>query len=456
MPSVCFYFQVHQPYRIKKYRAFDVGNDSSYFNDNSECDLNNKKILQKVAGKSYLPANALMLHLLQKHPEFKISYSLSGVLLEQLEEYSPETLESFQKLVDTGRVELLSETYHHSLSSLYSEEEFREQVKMHKKKIKDLFGVTPKIFRNTELIYDNTIANKVARMGYKAMITEGAGHILDWRSPNYLYRSSEKSKLKLLLKNYKLSDDIAFRFSSHDWEEYPLTAPKFAEWVSAVNGSGNVVNLFMDYETFGEHQWEDTGIFHFLEKLPEEILHHPDNDFVTPSEATDRYDTFGEIDVPFAISWADIERDLSAWLSNPMQHEAVRHLYELEELIKHTHDPTLIADWRKLQTSDHFYYMCTKWFADGDVHKYFNPYDSPYDAFIAFMNVLHDIQLRGRQLTKTNKKKNEKEISKKKKFKKSGKEKTKSSGKEKGGDKKKDRKKGGKKEAGRKIKKGRG
>ncbi len=394
MPSVCFYFQVHQPYRIKNYRVFDIGKDSEYFNDNSEKDLNNEKILKKVAQKSYLPANAVLLELLKKHPEFKVSFSLSGVFLEQIEKSSPETLESFQKLVETGRVEILSETYYHSLSFLYSPKEFREQVSLHKRKIKKLFGVVPRVFRNTELIYNNALAKEIEDMGFSGIISEGADHVLGWRSPNFLYRPKNTSKLKLLLKNYRLSDDIAFRFSCKDWEGYPLTAPQFAEWVSAVNGNGNVVNLFMDYETFGEHQWEDTGIFEFLRHLPGEILKNPDNGFVTPSEAIEHYDEVAELDVPHFISWADVERDLSAWLSNDLQHNAIEKLYAMESDILKTRDKKLINDWRKLQTSDHFYYMCTKWFADGDVHKYFNPYESPYDAFISFMNVINDLHLR--------------------------------------------------------------
>ena len=394
MPSVCFYFQVHQPYRIKHYRVFDIGHDSAYFNDNSENDLNNRRILEKVARKSYLPANRTILELIKKHPEFKVSYSLSGVLLEQLEKFSPETLQSFQDLAKTGNAEFLSETYYHSLSFLYSPEEFRTQVKLHRKKIKELFGQEPKVFRNTELIYNNSLAVEIEKMGYKGILAEGADHILGWRSPNFLYRPKGTKKLSVLLKNYRLSDDIAFRFSSRDWKEYPLTAPKFSQWVSQVNGNGNLVNLFMDYETFGEHQWEDTGIFEFLRHLPGEILKHPDNDFITPSEAINRYSPVSELDVHNFVSWADIERDLSAWLSNPIQNDAIRKLYDLEKTVLGSKDKKLIEDWRKMQTSDHFYYMCTNWFADGDVHKYFNPYSSPYEAFISFMNALGDLRLR--------------------------------------------------------------
>ncbi len=394
MSSVCFYFQVHQPYRIKDYRIFDVGKDSKYFNDESESDMNNAKVLRKVAQKSYLPTNALLLELLQTHPELKVSFSLSGTLLEQLEEYSPETLTSFQKLVNTGQVELLSETFYHSLSFLYSREEFRRQVTLHRKKIEELFGVTPRVFRNTELIYNNDLAKEVENMGYAGILAEGADHVLGWRSPNFLYRPEGTKNIKLLLKNYKLSDDIAFRFSSREWADYPLTAPKFARWVSAVNGNGNVVNLFMDYETFGEHQWEDTGIFDFLRHMPAEILKHPDNDFVTVSEALERYDHAAHLDIPHFMSWADEERDLSAWLSNALQHDAIKAVYELEEGVIETANVDILDDWRKLQTSDHFYYMCTKWFADGDVHKYFSPYESPYDAFLVYMNAIHDLKAR--------------------------------------------------------------
>lgn len=394
MASVCFYFQVHQPFRIKDYRVFDIGNDREYFNDDTERDINNKKILNKVASKCYLPTNAILLELLQKYPEFKISFSFSGVVLEQFEQFSPETLASFQKLVETGRVEILDETFHHSLSFLYSKEEFRRQVKLHREKIEKLFGVTPAVFRHTELIYNNDLAREIESMGYKGILAEGADHVLDWRSPNYLYKPTGTKNIKLLLKNYRLSDDIAFRFSAQDWSGYPLTATKFAEWVSQVNGAGDIVNLFMDYETFGEHQWEHSGIFEFLRQLPGEILKHPDNNFLTPSEIVERYNPVAEIDVPNFMSWADIERDLSAWIGNPMQHDALKGVYALEEEVLGAGEEVLERDWRRLQTSDHFYYMCTKYFSDGDVHKYFNPYNTPYEAFIAYMNVLADMRLR--------------------------------------------------------------
>ena len=394
MASICFYFQVHQPYRIKRYRVFDIGQDSNYFNDESDQDLNNRRIFEKVAGKSYLPTNKLLFKLMKQHPEFRVSFSFSGVFLDQAETFSPETLQSFKDLIDTGQVEVLDETYYHSLSFLYSRDEFKRQVKLHRERIQELFGVTPQVFRNTELIYNNDLAWEIEQMGYKGILAEGADHILGWRSPNFLYSTPGTSSIKLLLKNYRLSDDIAFRFSDKGWADHPLTAPKFSNWVNSVNGNGNVINLFMDYETFGEHQWEDTGIFNFLDALPGEILKHPDNDFVTPSEAIDRYDTFAELEIPNFISWADMERDLSAWLSNSIQNDAIAKLYELEKDVYETGDEAIIEDWRKMQTSDHFYYMCTKWFNDGDVHKYFNPYETPYEAFIAFMNTLKDLKLR--------------------------------------------------------------
>jgi len=393
MPAICFYFQVHQPYRTKKYRIFDVGNNHEYWNG-EDGDLNNGRVLRKVAGKCYLPANELLLRLLERYPDFKISYSLSGVVLDQFERYEPKVLDSFKRLSDTGRVELLSETYYHSLAFLYSPNEFHEHVRMHRDKIKELFGQEPRIFRNTELIYSNDIARAIEGMGYEGILAEGADHVLGWRSPDFLYHPKGTGDIKLLLKNYKLSDDIAFRFSSKLWEEYPLNAEKYGQWISAKNGTSQIINLFMDYETFGEHQWEDTGIFKFLEALPGELMKHQDNFFVTPREAVHRFVPVAELDVPHLISWADVERDLTAWTANDMQQDALRKLYALEQRIRHSGDARLIEDWRRLQTSDHFYYMCTKWFADGDVHAYFNPYESPYEAFINFANVLKDIELR--------------------------------------------------------------
>ncbi len=392
MKSVCFYFQVHQPYRVKRYRIFDVGHDAEYFNDRSESDLNNRRIVEKVARKSYIPATRMLLELLKKHPEFRVSYSFSGIALEQLERYVPEALELFKAVVDTGQVEVLGETYYHSLAFFYSRAEFERQVAKHRDIIRRIFGVWPRIFRNTELSYRNDLAHWAENAGYAGVIAEGWDPILGWRSPNYVYRPIGAQRIGLLLKNYRLSDDVAFRFSSREWKEWPLTSEKFGQWLREADG--DTVNLFMDYETFGEHQWEDTGIFHFLEALPREVLNSPGLDFKTPSEVVSSYDARGEIDMPHIVTWADSDRDLTAWVGNPMQKAAIDSIYALEDAILATNDHKFLEDWRRLQTSDHFYYMCTKWFADGDVHAYFSPYESPYDAYIAYMNALSDLRLR--------------------------------------------------------------
>jgi len=389
MASVCFYFQVHQPNRLRHYTVFD--NHANYFDD-----LKNSQICRKVANKSYLPTNRLLLDLIRKHDgRFKVAFSITGVLLEQLEKFSPEVISTFDALARTGCVEFLGETYYHSLSFLYSREEFIRQVSLHSKTIENYFGQTPRIFRNTELIYNNTLASFIeSQTGFDAVLCEGAGHILGYRSPNFVYKPVGCNHLKLLMKNYQLSDGIAFRFSNKDWPQWPLTAEKFADWINRINGNGNTINLFMDYETFGEHQWADTGIFDFLRHLPEKILRHPDNNFKTPSEVIAAYPVMDSIDVPNLVSWADTERDISAWLGNAMQSNAIHELYKIENLIKSCGDPQILADWRLMQTSDHFYYMCTKYFSDGDVHKYFNPYDSPYDSYINFMNILGNLKLR--------------------------------------------------------------
>ncbi|MGV8087168.1 MAG: glycoside hydrolase family 57 protein [Candidatus Woesearchaeota archaeon] len=390
MPNICFYFQVHQPYRMRKYSVFDIGNKSDYFDD-----VKNSEVMKKVAKKCYLPTNAVMLELINKYKNtsrpFKISYSITGVALEQFEKYAPEVLESFKNLADTGCVEFLSETYYHSLSYLYSKEEFKSQVEMHRKKIKQLFNQEPIVFRNTELIFNNEIANFVEQLGFKGMLAEGADHILDWRSPNYVYRAKTTTNMRLLLKNYKLSDDIAFRFGQKSWKEYPLTAEKYASWINS--HSEHSLNLFMDYETFGEHQWEDTGIFNFLRQLPHELLKNHHTTFIWPSELCS-IEPVAELDIHNYVSWADIERDLSAWVGNNMQNSALEEVYLLEKAIKDVNNKALLEDWRRLTTSDHFYYMCTKYFNDGDVHKYFNPYDTPYESYINFMNILNDIILR--------------------------------------------------------------
>jgi alpha-amylase len=391
MVSVCFYFQVHQPFRLRHYSVFDIGKNQHYFDDEK-----NRAICNKVAQKCYLPTNKLLLSLIKRTGgKFRVSYSISGVALEQFATYCPEVLDTFRELAKTGAVEFLSETYYHSLSYLYSKTEFVEQIKKHDDYMMKLLGCPkPTIFRNTELIYNNELAKFIEDMGYKGIIAEGADHIMGWKSPNFIHRPVTCTSLALLLKNFRLSDDIAFRFSNKGWEEWPLTSEKFCQWVNAYNGNGETLNLFMDYETFGEHQWEDTGIFKFLEAFAFDHLKHGDNNFMTPSEVIASYPVRGELDVHNMISWADMERDLSAWLGNKMQHASINELYMIESRVKATKDQVLIESWRRLTTSDHFYYMCTKWFSDGDVHKYFNPYDSPYDSFIAFMNTLNDIIIR--------------------------------------------------------------
>ncbi len=351
--------------------------------------------MRKVTRKCYLPTNKVLLDLIKEHKgKFKISFSITGTVIEQMEKYAPEALESFKELVKTGNVDIVAETYHHSLAYIFSKEEFKEQLQMHRKKIKQTFNVNPKVFRNTELIFNNELAKYIQDLGYEAILAEGADHVLRGRTPNHVYKTVYSDKIKVLLKNYKLSDDIAFRFSNKGWNEHPLTIEKYTRWINQVNGSGELVNLFMDYETFGEHQWEDTGIFEFLKKLPTELLKHPDNEFITVTQAARKYPIRDEIDVHNFMSWADLERDLTAWLGNPLQDSAMQTLYKLEKHVKATKDPELIRDWRNLTTSDHTYYMCTKWFNDGDVHKYFSPYDSPYDAYIIFMTVLNDFARR--------------------------------------------------------------
>jgi len=390
MRNICLYFQVHQPFRFRTYRFFDIGNDHYYYDDYS-----NERILRKVADKSYLPANKLMLKLIEQHKgKFKIAYSISGIAIEQFKLYAPEVLESFQELAKTGQVEFLAETYSHSLSSLKNEEEFVQQVNEHREMVKELFGQEPKVFRNTELVYSDAIGATVYKMGFKAMLTEGAKHVLGWKSPNYLYCNAIEPRLKVLLKNYKLSDDIAFRFSNKGWEDYPLTAEKFAGWLNALPAEEETVNLFMDYETFGEHQWADSGIFDFLEALPAEVLKNKTYSFSTPSEISKKLQVVSAVHVPNPISWADEERDLSAWLGNELQQEAFKKLYELRNDVYKSENREIIQDFMYLQVSDHFYYMSTKFFSDGEVHSYFNPYTTPYEAFINYMNVLSDFKIR--------------------------------------------------------------
>lgn len=390
MKTICFYFQVHQPDRLRTYRFFDIGNDSYYYDD-----FSNRTILKRVAERCYLPMNQLLLELIEKHKKsFKVAFSISGVAIEQFKKYSPEVIESFKKLADTGCVEFLAETYSHSLASLVSPAEFKSQVERHSALIKEAFGQKPKCFRNTELIYSDSIGDMVAKMGYKVMLTEGAKHVLGWKSPNYLYANAINPKLKLLLRNFSLSDDIAFRFSDKSWSNWPLNCDKYVKWLVDAIKQDDIINLFMDYETFGEHQKRNTGIFDFMKYLPDAILSRTDFEFCTPSEAAKKHQPVAPLNVPYPISWADEERDTTAWLGNELQNEAFSKLYSIRDRVLAADDAKILQDFTRLQESDHFYYMCTKFFSDGAVHNYFNPYDTPYEAFINYMNILSDLMLR--------------------------------------------------------------
>lgn len=389
MKSICFYFQIHQPFRLRTYRFFDIGNDHYYYDD-----FMNDDIVSRIAQRSYLPANETIKEMINTYgKKFKVAFSISGTALEQFEQFVPEFIDSMKELVATGCVEFLSETYAHSLSSLSDPEEFRQQVAAHDEKIQQLFGVTPKVFRNTELIYSDDIASMVYAMGFKGMIADGAKHILGWKSPNYLYSSVSAPKLKLLLKNSRFSDDISFRFSNSEWNEYPLTADKFINWINGLPQEEQIVNLFMNYETLGELQPRESGIFEFLKALPRFAFEN-DVNFITPSEAISKLKPVAQLSVPTPMSWADEARDTSAWLGNNLQNEAFHKLYSIAERVRLCEDRKLKQDWYYLQASDHFYYMCTKHFNDGSVHSHYSPYDTPFAAFTNYMNVLSDFIVR--------------------------------------------------------------
>lgn len=395
MRKICLYFQVHQPFRLRLYRFFDMGASHDYYHE-----LNNRALLERIARKCYLPMNTLLQRLVEKEgpDRFSVSFAISGMALEQMELYAPQVLESFQALHATGAVELVAETYAHSLACLKSRREFELQVRLHLKKLEKLFGARPRTFRNTELVFYDEVAQWVSKLGFEAMLAEGADTLLGWRSPNFLYESAA-APLRLLLRNYKLSDDIAFRFSHRDWPEWPLTAEKFARWVRELPADQPLVNLFMDYETFGEHQWEESGIFAFFEAWVGQMLESGEAVFVTPRAVLKELEPQAALSVPAPLSWADSERDLTAWLGNELQTDAFDSLYALDEAVSTLDEPTLQRDWLRLQTSDHFYYMCTKFFSDGDVHKYFNPFSSPYEAYVTYMNVLSDFTQRVREAT---------------------------------------------------------
>jgi len=391
--AMTLYLHAHQPWRLRGYSVFDAANTHNYFDTDDGDPNSNGQVLRKVTAKSYLPTNRILLKLLHRYPDFKVNLSITGSLLEQLEAWAPEALFSFQELAATGRLEIVAETYYHSLAFFYDIDEFERQVRQHTETIQRLFNLTPQIFRNTELAYNNRLAQWAEGAGYKGILSEGWDPVLGWRSPNFAYRPTGTKEIKLLLKNYRLSDDIAFRFGNRDWEGWPLTVDKFLHWVDGTH-HGEVFNLFMDYETFGEHQWEDTGIFDFLEDMPGKWLERDGQTFYSLSEAAEKLEPKDEIDTPNTVTWADTERDLTAWLGNAMQQEAIAAVYELSDRVMRTNDWRLIDDWRRLQASDHFYYMCTKWFSDGDVHAYFSPYKSPYDAFLNYMNVYQDLNWR--------------------------------------------------------------
>jgi alpha-amylase len=385
MKNICFYFQIHQPFRLKRYRFFDIGNDHYYYDD-----FQNEEIIRRIAEKSYLPANNVILEMIKaSEGAFKVAFSMSGMALEQMEIYTPEVIDSFRELAATGCVEFLSETYAHSLASLTDPDEFKHQVKKHEEKIKALFGVTPKVFRNTELIYSDDIAEMVCQMGYRGMLTEGAKHILGWKSPNYVYTSEVEPKLKLLLKNDKFTEDLSDRFCDYGWSEYPLTADKFISWIANTPKDEKVISLFMNYEVLGSLHGAETGIFDFFRALPR-YAKEKGIKFATPSEIFAELKPVGSISCPYPMSWVGEEKDCSSWLGNTLQQEAFKKLYEIAQRVRLSQTRRIRQDWYYLQNSDHFYYMNTK-------HKggvAFSPYDNPYDAFNNYMNVLSDFKLR--------------------------------------------------------------
>jgi alpha-amylase len=383
MKTICFYFQIHQPFRLKRYRFFNIGKDHYYYDD-----FANEDIMQQIVARSYVQANRVLLDLVNQYKgKFKVAFSVSGLALDQLEVCAPEVLDGLHELAKTGHVEFLAETYAHSLASLYDPEEFRIQLKQHSDRIESLFDQKPTVVRNTELIYSDEIAEMVYEMGYSKMITEGAKHILGWKSPNYVYQSASEPRMKLLLRNNRFSDDITFRFSNYSWNEYPLTADKFIGWIAASSPEEQVINLFMNYETLGNLQPAHTGIFEFVKALPHFAFEHKIG-FATPSDILDKQHAVDMFSAPYTISWAGEERDTSAWTGNKLQQSALKTLYAIGERVRLCTDRRLKQDWLYLQASDHFYYMSTKHFGEGQ--SPYSPYMSPYDAFNNYMNVLSD------------------------------------------------------------------
>jgi alpha-amylase len=387
MAPICLYFQAHQPWRLKRYNYFQVGRDHRYFDEEA-----NRALLERINAKCYLPATEMLSDLLARHPGFAVAFSVSGSLIEQFAAYGSGPLESFRRLASNPRVEFLAETSHHSLAFLASRREFLDQVALHRRMLRENFGVEPRVFRNTELIYSDELALAVEEAGYAGVLADGVEEMLHGRAPHHVFRAATPGGLPLLLRDYRLSDDIAFRFSNKAWSEFPLTPEKYDRWVRGVRGE--VLCLFMDFETFGEHHWKEGGIFDFFREWVARHLERAGTEFVTPSEAIRRSPPGEVLSAPRPISWADDARDVSAWLGNDIQRDALRALFALEGRVKASASAELVADFRRLSTSDHFYYMATKAAADGQVHAYFSPYESPFDAYIAYMHILADMERR--------------------------------------------------------------
>ena len=394
--TLCFYFQIHQPVRLRRYRFFDIGKRHDYFDE-----YVNRSTIRRVAERCYLPMNHLIMDLIKRYgTNFKVSFSISGSALEQFALHAPEVIESFKELAKTGSVEFLAETYAHSLASLSDTDEFERQVQRHAAKMEELFGQKPVTLRNSSLIYSDQIGERVAAMGFESMLTDGAKHVLGWKSPNFVYTNVMNPRLKLLWKNARLSDDLTLRFSDHSWHEWPLTADKYARWLKDCTQDSEIVNLFMNYETFGENQLAETGIFEFMRSLPEYIFSTTDFEFLTPSEAVKKHQPVAPLHVPYPISWADEEKDITGWLGNELQNEAFEELFKIQPKVEALNDPELNEDYSRLQASDHFYYMRTKLFSDNDYHRYVSPYETPYEAFINYMNVLSDFVARVEDMEK--------------------------------------------------------
>lgn len=392
MRDIVFYLHLHQPYRVRPYTVFDIGERHDYFASYEE-KTDNQAIFHKVAHKSYHPMVALLKRLADDEPNFSVNLSISGLFLEQCEAWDPSLLKALQELVATGKVELVAETYFHSLAFFYSRFEFEKQVAMHEQALEKYFGVKPKVFRNTELAYNNELGEWAESAGYGAVLTEGWDPVLNWRSSHYLYQPKNTMTTSLFLKDYRLSDDIAFRFSNRQWAEWPLTAEKYRGWIEELPQDETLINLFMDFETFGEHQWSETGIFDFLESFARKWC-QDGHRFASFQQALADHTPKDAVDMPNTVTWADNERDLTAWLGNALQQEAANALYKLEDSVLRSDDEALVRDWRVLQASDHLYYLSTKWFEDGNVHAYFSPYESPYDGFLNYMNAIRDIRYR--------------------------------------------------------------